>query len=286
MKKSNRTVLVVVSDEHAGSTTGLLPPGNWTGRDGQTIKPSPGQRILWKQWEECWERVLQLRKGANLVVVHNGDAIDGDHHDTTQLHTKNIEEQKQMHLASMDWALQHATFGKKDKLFYVSGTESHVGGTEDDIARDLGAVPSIEPTADSNFRDGRFVHHHLKLNINGVRFDIAHHGISAGGNVMSNSAYLAAKYHYFNCLEYGTEPADYLIASHFHEYKTALYEGNNGSVRSVITPAFQLKTEYGIRVARQKLASIGLVIIVIEEDGRHYFECPRLTYDDVKEMKL
>ena len=69
MKKLNRTVLVVVADTHSGSSTGLLPKGNWTGLDGQTVQRSTGQRVLGQQWDECWERVAQLRKGARLVVV-------------------------------------------------------------------------------------------------------------------------------------------------------------------------------------------------------------------------
>jgi hypothetical protein len=285
MKKPNRTVLVVVADTHAGSSTGLLPKGNWTGMDGQTVQRSTGQRVLGQQWDECWERVAQLRKGARLVVVHNGDAIDGFHHNTTQVITNNTEEQKQMHLGSMDDALQRVNFKKSDQLYYVYGTESHVGGTEEAIARDLGAVPCIEPTSG---RDGRYVHYRLKLNVNGVRFDIAHHGIGAGGRMWTrtNGCYLAAKDHYLRSLEYGTPRADYLIASHFHEYITAVYDGHNGSTRAIITPAFQLKTAYGNRVARHKLASIGLVIIVIEADGRHYMEVPLVTYDEIGEIKL
>ena len=63
-------------------------------------------------------------------------------------------------------------------------------------------------------------------------------------------------------------------------------EGIKGSTRAIMTPAFQLKTHFGHKVARNKLSSIGLVIVVIEADGRHYFEVPMLTYDEVGEIAL
>lgn len=289
MPKPQKTVLVVVADTHSGSSTGLLPPENWVGLDGQTVRLSTGQKVLWQQWEECWERVRQLRKGARLVVIHNGDAIDGKHHDTTQLVTSDIEEQKRMHLAAMDHALKVAQHNpKKDKLFYVFGTETHVGGAEDAIARDLGAEPLIMPTPANEWRDGCFIHYHLKLNINGVRFDIAHHGLPSGTRAWTknNGLFYVAKSHYFDCIERDVQPFDYIIGSHLHEYITAMYEGIKGSTRAIMTPAFQLKTHFGHKVARNKLSSIGLVIIVIEADGRHYYEVPMLTYDEVGEIAL
>lgn len=219
------------------------------------------------------------------MVVHNGDAIENNHHMTTQIITPEVEEQKRIHLAAMDHALQKVNLRKDDKLFYVYGTTTHVHGSEDAIARDLDAEPLIKPTAANNWRDGRFVHHHLKLNINGVRFDIAHHGLNAGGRAWTkeNGVAYAIKSMYFNALLGGYKPPDYVVRSHMHEFVTAEY---NGEIRGFITPAFQLKTHYGHRVANMKLSSIGMLIFVIEADGRHYWECPRVTFDEIGEIKL
>jgi len=285
MPKLNKTVLAVVADTHSGSSTGLLTPDRWVGMDGQTVHLSTGQRVLWQQWEECWERVRQLRKGARLVVIHNGDAVDGFHHDTTQVLTNNIEEQKRMHLAAMDWGLNKAGFKKKDKLYYVYGTETHVGQTEDAIARDLGAEPYIMPKAENSWRDGRFVHYHMKFRINGVQFDVAHHGLNSGYRAWTreNGIYNAVKSMYFSALEGGYDYPRYVIRSHMHQYLTADYQDR---IRGFITPAFQLKTKYGHKVASMKLSSIGMLIFVIEADGRSYFEAPCVTYDEIGVIDL
>lgn len=291
------TVVAIVADTHSGSTTGLLTPGRWVGLDGQTHQLSKGQKVLWGQWEECWYRVRDLRKKlkARLVVVHNGDAIDGVHHGTTQLITNDKEEQKRMHIASMEKGLDIAKFNRDDILYYVHGTEQHVSTTEDAIARDFTwtdgkhYVPAvINPEDDTKFKDGRFIRYQLKLDINGVILDIAHHGFTAGIRAWTkgNMLIYACRSIYYEHIDRNLKPPRYVIRSHKHEYAYGYHRGRQGMIEGFITPAFQLKTHYGYKVACDKLSDIGMLIIVVEDNGNTYWECPMISYDEVDVEKI
>lgn len=289
------TIVVIAADTHSGSTTGLLTPGKWTGLDGQTWQMSKGQRVLLEQWNECWYRVKELRKKSRLVVVHNGDAIDGVHHGTTQLITSDKEEQKRMHIAAMESGLDIAEFKKGDLLYYVYGTEMHVATAEDAIARDFTwpdgkhYVPAvIKPSADANYKDGRFIRDQLKLDINGVIFDIAHHGFRSGNRAWTkeNSVNYACKSIYFDYVERGIKFPRYIIRSHMHEFISGIYRGKRGTIEGFITPAFQLKTHHGHRVANEKIADIGMLIVVVKDNGESYWECPMVSYDEIEVEKI
>ena len=93
------TIVVVIGDLHCGSTVGLMPPF-WQTSDNNIIIQNELQVLLWQQWLENWHIIADLRLNnvtwPRLIIVHNGDAVEGDHHDTTQLITKRIDEQERI----------------------------------------------------------------------------------------------------------------------------------------------------------------------------------------------
>lgn len=296
---NERTVIAIPADGQAGSTVGLLPP-RWTGSDGTKYEMSEGQSLLWEQWLESWKTVKKLvkqKRGTRLIVIHNGDAIEGDHHNTTQIITKNIDEQKRIHIASMNKGMRLAGFNsdKGDRLYYVAGTDVHVAYHEDNIARNFVdkngkhiVKPIIAPTEENDFLDGRYVRHQLKLDVNGVLLDVAHHGFTAGIRFWSRGNTLRAtlQSYYMDELNKGKPIPRYVVRSHKHEFISEIYRDLNGTIEGFITPCFQLKTSYGHTVASFKDSSIGMLIIIIEKDGSTDWKCPMVTYDEIQIEKV
>ena len=83
-------VLAVVSDLHTNSTIGLCPP-RFPLDDGGEYVASKAQRWLWTNWQNYIANVSQTAQEYNcrIVTVFNGDLLDGDHHGTAQIITRN-----------------------------------------------------------------------------------------------------------------------------------------------------------------------------------------------------
>ena len=267
-----RTIIAVPSDTHSGSTVGLMP-SPWNLEDGGTYHASPAQNeVLLATWRRAWARIAQERKRSRLIVVVNGDPVDGIHHETAELVTRRREEQNRMHIAVMDEALKTAKFNRKkgDRLYYTWGTPAHgASSSEEAIARDLGAVPKGE----------RYAWRRLRLQVNGQVIDIAHQGAGVGRRAWTkeNSLRNAVKSVYFNSLEADRPVPRFYVRSHRHVWVAPQdHAGRHGTITGIITPAMQLKTEYAHKVAGDEvLSSVGVVWLIIEDD-------PRLSHWDVE----
>lgn len=271
MAKTIDTLLWLPADWHSGGTTAFATPG-WRQGDGLTISQSHTQQLIRRQHYEALGRIKAMLKGRRLIIVHLGDAVEGNHHSTTQIVTPDNNEHCAMHIALMEEALDYLGFNSKrgDLLYYVAGTESHVGTEENWIARDLGAVPSIPPTPEGLYKDGRVTHYHLKLSINGVLFDLSHHGGSVGQRAWTreNGIRNKAKSIYLDCLENKIQIPRYWVRAHNHQYvRSGDYIGRQGSIEAIITPAKQAKTHYGTRVAADNLSTIGDIWFTIDKTG-------------------
>ena len=120
------TIITFWNDEHSGSHVAPLPNKQWQLR-GKNTTPTSLQKILWEHYRETAREFGKLRKGKRLVVVKLGDAIDGNHHETKELTTQYIREQKQINAEMTDYALKAMRFGKGDLMYWVAGTNVHVG---------------------------------------------------------------------------------------------------------------------------------------------------------------
>lgn len=289
-----RTVLLILADAHCGSTVGLIRPGQWQLNDGGYYMPSKAQGVLWAQFAEIAETIKRERKRSRLVVVHNGDGVDGVHHGTTQLIPGGAIEHERIHVDAMDWMLREVGHNQKrgDLLYYIGGTEAHVGkasARENRIARDLDAVPMRKGTPEHDYKDARHVWPYLKLRINGVLFSIAHHAeVNRGRRAWTKTnvlrSYLTSLY--FDSLDSGAELPRYWIRSHYHKYTHAFHEGGQGRIDGFILPALQAKTDYIYRIAATELADIGAWYAVIEPDGSTYWECPRVQYEQDEVIEI
>lgn len=287
------TVIAFPADEHAGSPVGLLPGGQWSFVNGGYHNPDTTQRMITRLWVDSWEKVAKARKGKRLVIVNVGDAVEGMHHNTTQVITPRVDEHERMHIASMGRALDIVNFDEKkgDLLYYVGGTPSHVGQggqSEERIARDLGAVPMVAPTLPDG-EDGTYLWPRLLLDVNEKLFDIAHHGAGMGTRPWTRSNPMRGKLQsvYFEAMERGSKPPNVWIRAHRHVKVHDIFMSSTGlRIDGFVTPAFQSKTEFGYKVAGDMLASMGLLWFDISAAGQIQDHWNLLEFDPDQVVKL
>jgi len=267
MAKPIDTLLATPADLHCGSHYGLTPP-NWNLKNGGTLALTRPQQIRWNLWTEAWKEIGRQRKGKRLVIVLNGDLVDGFHHLTTETITNIEEEQQRMAIECIETAMSLAKFGKGDRLFVVEGTETHTNGSEDAIARDLDAVPAVPPTSQHE-NDGRFAHHELRLDINGRLIWIAHHALPVGTRewTKENPLVGALRNVYIERLENGQPVPHLVIGAHYHRPADASITRNGHTMAGAICPPMQNRTRHARRVAPNQATQLGVLWHIIHKSG-------------------
>lgn len=254
---SGRDVFAIVSDLHCGSTLGLCPPSGVQLDEGGWYTPSFAQKALWGAWEEYWQTVkATLREGDRLFVVIQGDWVDGDHHGTAQIISRNMAAtQHAIALAT----IQPAIDLNPTRFIVIRGTEVHVGGSgahEEALARDL-PIPTI-----GNDKTGALSHWHWQCESQGVLMDFAHHGsVGKLPHTRSNPAKTLAVKIMVAAAKHGTRMPDVVYRSHAHQAADTFSEF---PVRVIQTRAWQLSTAYVERIAAGSLPEIGAIIQVNE----------------------
>ena len=71
-----------------------------------------------------------------MFAIFNGDMVDGDHHNTSQIMSRNPEAQA----AALRESLAVPLALNLDKLFVVRGTEAHTGKFREDLLYRLGVI--------------------------------------------------------------------------------------------------------------------------------------------------
>lgn len=264
--KIEDTLVVVLSDMHSGGSTALFPNRFWQSTTTEhNHTPTKRQQALYEHYQDCMKYALLNRKGKRLIVIHDGDAIEGMHHNTTQVVTANKAEQAELHVELMDEFLRAAKFDKSkgDLLYYVSGTETHTGDVEQGIAKDLKAQKNPE---------GGYIFDHLELEINGRLIWFAHHGKKRGaGANEGNGLRNFLRDVYYDCIKTNQNPPDLIVTGHVHSPTYNVYvTPRNGSyhlIHGVICPSWQEKTRYAYKVAPVERNEIGAVYIPIMANG-------------------
>lgn len=258
-----------LSDMHSGGMTSLLPDYPIELKYGKEVlltRPTPAQKAMYQHWLKSAERIKTEAKGKRLVIVHNGDAIEGNHHYTIQLISPLTDHHKQIHVELMEEFLKRCGFSRKngDNLHYTSGTESHTGWSEGTIADEfdhLGATFDDE----------------LILNLNGREIWYSHHGAAAGGGANEGDAYRNwLKRVYWDCKKQGRKIPDLICSAHYHKSIKQSYEMDYHVLHGMITPSWQKKTRFAIRVAPFEKNDIGYSPVIITADGDMRFPRPFL----------
>jgi hypothetical protein len=248
------SLVAAFSDTHFNSTVALCPP-TITLDDGGTYRASKAQLWLWQCWLDYWQTVARLQAVLNgtLYAISVGDLVDGDHHDTPQIITRNESDQHKITVAGLKPMLDL----NPKYLFFVRGTEAHVGKSgkwEEMVARDLGAVEDTETGTASWWW--------LPMEIEGVTFDIAHHGRLGGrpwteaGGTINLAAEIIIDY-----VEDGQMPPKVVLRADRHKKGDS---GDNLSTRVLQLPSWQLQTGFGNKLKPGKLLPIGGYIFICE----------------------
>jgi len=199
-----------------------------------------------------------------LDLVVDGDAIDGDHHSSLEIVTRQKNEQINIHINLMSYFLGIVNFDRRtDSLHYVAGTEIHSSDAEHIIGEKLKAKQTPE---------GHYAWDELRLEINGKRVWFVHHGPSAGkGANQGNSLRNWLRDNFFEALGEGEEPPHFVITGHTHKpYWTTYigrYKGTYHCCHGMICPSWQQKTRFGHKVAPLQQNKIGMQYFVITDDG-------------------
>ena len=244
------SILVVISDTHIGSNTALSPltftAHNRNTLEEQVVHANTLQRWLNECWRDFWDYVYSLQgKGKNkrrLIVVHCGDIIDGNHHQTTQI-VQEVADQARIAIELLEPIAY-----KANAFFGIFGTAAHAGidvTTEADIYRQLNAQE---------------VGQQLTLSIDGVLHDFAHHG-RAGRRPWTSAAANLGTEVIVDYAQSGKMPPNYVWRGHNHVID------DSGSklpgTRVLSLPSWQLKTTFGWRASANTVRSdIGGMIVV------------------------
>ncbi len=258
------TIFAVFGDTHFNSTVSLCPP-IVTLDDGGTYRAPSEQLWIWDWWIKYWDIVKSLhRKKTKLYICINADLGDGDHHETSQIISRNPATWHKIVMLGLKPALDL----RPDALFFTRGTRVHAGEAacfEEIIARDLDAE-----------RDklGNYSSWNWRIEDEGVSFDIAHY--APGGkefNTRKNAANKIASATISRYAAAGKPLPKVVIRSHRH-YPADSYD--NYPVRAIMLPSWQLSTAYSNGFDPGGILPIGGIIVVCEDGQyeviKHYLE--------------
>ena len=260
------TGIAVISDTHCNSTVALLHPLGIENDDGATTLPSKAQRWLWECWNDYWTHVEQRWQDCERrYVVINGDAVEGNHHSTPQLHSLSETTQQRIAVKVFERFLEL----DPDAVFLVRGTESHVGHAakfEENLAEALGCEQSLDTNT--------FSHYHLRMEVDGVRLDLKHHGRTGYRPwTRANATSMLAAQMTFEAASMPEDERPHVaVRSHTHNHADS---HDNFPVRVIQTYPWQLSTSFGHRV------NPGVGVLPV---GGMYIECASGEYE-VKKWK-
>ncbi len=261
--------LLVISDTHCGCQLGLCPPEfDFALLDeGGGYRLSRMQEVLWSWWLEMQtEWVPRVTKGEPFILLHNGDVVDGVHHNSTTQITHNIGDQAKIAVAALAPLIARA-----ERYYHVRGTEAHVGSSgveENRIAKELGAVPN---------EIGQYARHDvwIDLGVNKSRMIHALHHIGTTSSAANEATALHKEMveEFVEACRWGDRRPDGIVRSHRHTHFETRFSTVDGAAPCVITPGWQLKTPFVWRTARGRLAppQLGAVLFRVDPDDGKLF---------------
>ncbi len=263
--------LVIVSDTHSGCRLALYPVKERIRLDdGGFYQPSEFQERMWALWREFWtEWVPTVTRGEPYDICHNGDIVEGVHHNATTQISHNINDQKKIAVAVM--APEIAKAKKMGGRFYsIRGTGAHVGQSsiyEEEVAETLGAVRNDVGKYSRwdlwkrvGGKDGPLVHllHHI-----GTTSSAAHEASAVNAELTAE---------YVEAARWKREPPDYVVRSHRHRSIAVDLDSAKGYAAGIVTPAWQGKTPFAYKIAGARISEPQFGGIAIRAgDEEHYY---------------
>ncbi len=263
--------LIVVSDTHSGCRLALYPLKTQIRLDdGGFYQPNEFQERMWALWREFWDEwVPTVTRGEPYDICHNGDIIEGVHHNATTQISHNINDQKKIAVAVM--APEIAKAKKMGGRFYsIRGTGAHVGQSsiyEEEVAETLGA---------SRNGQGKYSRWDLWKRVGGKGGPLVHllHHIGTTGSAAHEASAVNAELtaEYVEAARWKREPPDYVVRSHRHRSIAVDLDSAKGYAAGIVTPAWQGKTPFAWKVAGARISEPQFGGIAIRAgDEEHYY---------------
>lgn len=234
--------LVIVSDTHAGCQLGLFPIGGFRLDGGVPVMPSMLQQKLWGMWTEFFGTwVPEVTEGEPWDLVVDGDAIDGNHHNSVTQITHDLTDQRKIAYELLAPVVE-ACRKSGGRYWHIRGTEAHAGKSgqdEEQLAQQLGAVPSTE---------GNYARWELWKKVGSGLVHITHHIGTTSSSAHETSAInaeLAAAF--TDAGRWGDKPPDIIVRSHRHRAAEVRLPRKDGYATAFVTPAWQAKTPFTFR---------------------------------------
>lgn len=247
--------IIVISDTHFGCQLGLCPPIVKLDNGG-TYHHSGLQKKVWNMWEYFWnEWTPTVTKGEPYIIVHNGDAIEGTHHNSVTQISHNITDQISIAKSVLDPIVNAK---KCEGYYHIRGTEAHVGKSgqsEEGLAKALGAIPD---------EIGNYARWELWMKLNKCLIHFSHHvGTTQSANYESTAPFKEYIESLTDAARWQNQPPDVIVRSHRHRAIETRIPTANGYGISLVTPAWQLKTPFTYRISlgRSSMPQIGGVLI-------------------------
>jgi len=253
--------IIVISDMHIGSKYGLCPTEGLHTDDTDIHPTSIQKKLHERHWLPFWE-AMERETGGKAHLHINGDIVDGDWSRLAPHQITNIG-LEQVKLAEN---LLMPLKSKYGTITAIRGTPTHVGQQgelEEKICEKLGTVR----------RGGLHTHWALRIQMsNDAIIDFKHHGSVSMPKHATGAAVDTA---WQNCIiehmkskpdAKFTRPPDMCIRSHGHYYKCSGGGTYLAEERSLMTPAWQLMSPYGYKVAsgRDSNINIGGLLLRVE----------------------
>lgn len=238
--------VVVISDTHCGCQFGLCIPGKFKLDGGGVYMPSKNQKKVYKWWREFWnEWIPEVTKNQPFILVHNGDAIDGRHHNSTTQISQNIADQ-----VNLAYELLAPVVKKSAQYYHIRGTEAHIGQSgefEEILAQQLGAIPN---------EDGNYARWELWLKLNHALIHFAHHIGTTGRTHYETSAVMAELAEmYAEAGRWKEHSPDVVVRSHRHRNIEIRVPSALGYNISMVTAGWQLRTPFTYKIAGGRIAT-------------------------------
>jgi len=249
---------IIISDLHAGSIYGMLPPDFKTFEDVE--KPqNTGQKYLWECWLDFCDRAE--KSNPDFVIV-NGDCVDGPQRKNQGSELSLISPDDQSEACIRTLKVLKSKVRAGCKWYFTQGTPYHVGdwgSAEEVIAITLGAERY------QSIGTGRFCKETLYLSVEGVVIEAAHHISTTVGFYRLTSLDRELQWSAMTAKDekQGVPKVDLVVRSHVHYFVM----GEHASKQGVITPCWQLQTRYMRKNSTTRmLPAIGGLLL--EVDGK------------------
>lgn len=248
--------IIVIGDTHCNSTLGLCLPDGHRLDDGGRYMPSPFQIKLWELWRNlCGDWIPRVTKGEPWDLVLNGDAIDGDHHKTPTIISRNLQDQYRVAKETLSGIVQDCR-DSGGRYYHVRGTEAHVGPSaqeEERLAEALGAEPD-KTGNHSRWRLRRMLGDHL------VTF--RHHIGGGASQAYEGTALTKTQVNQMtDAGRWGRRVAQVDVRSHRHRYAKWEKDGAQGHYITIVTPGWQGLTPFSHRMSDPQEPEFGAVLV-------------------------